>query len=202
MDRGSLLPLTLAASGFFKRAPTPEWRLTRPTLMSFTIRQASPEDAPTLVALILELADYERLSDQARPQEEALAKHLSPQTNPRCEALIAEDADSGQVAGMALYFCNYSTFLTQWGLFLEDLFVRPSFRGCGIGFALIQRLAELAVARGCERLDWNVLDWNDLAIDFYKQLGAEPLEEWTTMRLSGDALMRLGAAPQTPQAPS
>lgn len=164
--------------------------------MSFSIRQATAEDAESLVVLINELADYEHLSHESKPNVAALQKHLAPDAQPRCEALVAEAADTGAIVGMALYFYNYSTFLTRWGIFLEDLFVKPEYRGQGIGFGLLQALAQRAVAKGCKRLDWNVLDWNDLALDFYRQLGAEPMSDWTTMRLSGDALQRLGSSKQ------
>lgn len=160
--------------------------------MSFSLRDATPDDAPALVELIRGLAEYERLLHEANPNIEHLQKHLSPESNPRCEALVAIDKKTGQMVGMALYFYNYSTFLTQWGLFLEDLFVKPSHRGKGIGFALLKRLAALALERDCKRLDWNVLDWNDLAISFYNKIGAKKLSDWRTMRLTGDALVHLG----------
>ena len=161
--------------------------------MSFHIRQATPEDAPHLVKLINALADYEHLSHESNPDVESLAKHLGPNAHPKCEALVAVDASSQDVVGMALYFFNYSTFLTRWGIFLEDLFVMPNERGRGIGFALLKRLAQVAVDHDCERLDWNVLDWNQLAIKFYEQIGAKTLSEWKTMRLSGDALRHLAS---------
>jgi GNAT superfamily N-acetyltransferase len=165
--------------------------------MPFQIRQAVPNDAPHLVSLINALAEYEHLLHASHPDVDALAKHLAPDAQPGCEALLAvvksEDGTSEVIVGMALYFFNYSTFLTKWGIFLEDLFVLPDYRGHGIGFALLKRLAQLAVKKGCRRLDWNVLDWNELAIDFYRQIGAKPLAEWTTMRLSEDALEQLGS---------
>lgn len=181
----------------YKHAPRETRHALRKTLMPVHIRPAQPEDAETLVALIRELADYERLTHEARPDAAALHDHLRPEAQPRCEALLAEDAGTGEAVGFALYFANYSTFLTRWGIYLEDLYVKPSRRGLGIGFALLQRVAEIAVARGCRRLEWSVLDWNELALRFYRQLGAEPMDEWTTMRLSGPALEALGeyAAP-------
>lgn len=164
----------------------------------FHIRTATPDDAPTLVKLINDLAAYEKLSHESHPDVEALAKHLAPNVNPRCEALLAvvdsDDEGSGEIVGMALYFYSYSTFLTKWSVFLEDLFVSPDYRGKGIGFALLRALAGVAVEKGCERLDWNVLNWNKLAIDFYEQLGAVPQSEWTTMRLSGEALIKVSKA--------
>ena len=160
--------------------------------MPFSIRDATPDDAPALVGLVRELADYEELLHEAKPNVEHLQKHLSAENNPRCEALVAIDEETGNIVGMALYFYNYSTFLTQWGLFLEDLFVQPSHRGKGIGFALLKRLAAIALERDCKRLDWNVLDWNELAISFYNKIGAKKLTDWRTMRLTGDALEHLG----------
>lgn len=158
--------------------------------MSLTIREATPADAERLTYLINALAEYEHLRHESNPNAEALAQHLAPDAQPRCHALVAER--DGVVVGMALYFFNYSTFLTRWGIFLEDLFVLPEFRGTGTGFALLKALARVAVSHNCERLDWNVLDWNQLAIDFYEKLGAKPLADWTTMRLAGDALRKMG----------
>jgi len=158
---------------------------------AFKIRPATSEDAPALVDLILGLAEYERLRHEAAPDVEALRRHLAPDASPRCEALIAED-NAGRPVGLALYFYNYSTFLTAWGIFLEDLFVVPECRGQGIGMALLRRLGQRAVEQGCRRLDWNVLDWNEPAIGFYKSLGARPMDDWTTMRLTGEALATLG----------
>jgi len=157
------------------------------------IRPATPADAEMLVTLIRELAEYEKLLDEAEPDAERLAEHLRPDPQPCCEALIAETPD-GEPVGFALYFANYSTFLTRFGLYLEDLYVRPAHRGQGIGFALLKRVARIARDRGCERLDWAVLDWNEPAIDFYRKLGAEPLDEWTTMRLTHDAITALAHA--------
>ena len=161
---------------------------------SFVIRQATPDDASAMVQLILALAAYEKLSHEATPEVDALRKHLSPESNPRCEALVAEDSSSGDIVGMALYYFSYSTFLTRWGLYLEDLFVQPAFRGQGVGFALLKRLAQLAISNDCYRLEWVVLDWNELAINFYEQIGAESMKDWNTMRLSGEALIQLGSS--------
>ncbi len=158
-----------------------------------TIRRATPDDAPTLVQLILELAEYEKPRDEAHPDAEALRRQLAPEAQPRCEALLAETGD-GTAVGFALFFHNYSTFLTNFGLYLEDLFVRPEHRGQGIGFGLLQRVAQMAAERGCQRLDWAVLDWNEPAIAFYEQLGAEPLDDWTTMRLDRAAIESVAAA--------
>lgn len=159
------------------------------------IRPATPADVPTIVALIHELADYEKLAHACHASADALRQHLFPP--PGCpafaEALIAEL--EGHTVGFALYFHNYSTFLTRPGLYLEDLYVQPIHRGKGIGKALLTRIAQLAVQRGCGRVEWSVLDWNAPSIAFYKALGAVPMDEWTTFRLTGDALHRLGQSP-------
>jgi diamine N-acetyltransferase len=152
-----------------------------------TIRKATPDDAETLQDLILELAAYEQLLDEAEPSVDLLREHLSEEALTGCEALIAE-TDSGTAVGFALFFHNYSTFLTNAGLYLEDLFVKPTYRGEGIGVALFRRLAEIAQERGCRRMDWAVLDWNTEAIEFYDDLSAEPLDDWTVMRLDEDAI--------------
>lgn len=157
------------------------------------IRPATPDDAPTLAQLILELAEYEKLLDEAHPDADVLRRQLAADAQPRCEALIAE-SEEGDAVGFALFFHNYSTFLTNFGLYLEDLFVRPAYRGQGLGFALLQRVARIAEQRGCQRLDWAVLDWNTPAIDFYEQLGAQPLDDWTTMRLDRAAIESVASA--------
>jgi diamine N-acetyltransferase len=161
--------------------------------MNWSIRPATPDDAPALVQLILELAEYEKLLDAARPDADALRRHLAPDAQPRCDALLAK-TDDGTPVGFALFFHNYSTFLTNFGLYLEDLYVRPAYRGQGLGFALLQRVAQIAAERGCQRMDWAVLDWNTPAIDFYEQLGAEPLDDWTTMRLDRTAIESVATA--------
>ena len=160
--------------------------------MSFRLRPATPADADTLVRLILALADYERLRHEAHPDAAALRRHLAPDASPRVEAVLAEDAATGDAIGLALFFQNYSTFLTRWGIHLEDLFVVPERRGEGVGFALLKRVAEVAVARGAGRLEWAVLDWNTPAIGFYRRIGAQPMDDWTTMRVTGEALLALG----------
>lgn len=162
--------------------------------MPVTLRFATPDDAPHLVRLIHELAVYEKLEDQAEPDVETLRRHLAPDAQPRCEALLAVDEDTNEAVGFALFFPSYSTFLTRWGVYLEDLYVQPDYRGRGVGFALLRRVAQTAVERDARRLDWAVLDWNEPAIAFYRRLGAEPMDDWTTMRLSGDALQKLGEA--------
>jgi GNAT superfamily N-acetyltransferase len=154
-----------------------------------TIRVASRSDAPLILTLIRELAAYERLAHEVVADEDALAATLfGPQ--PRAEVLIAEAY--GEPAGFVLFFHNYSTFLGRPGIFLEDLFVRPHARGHGVGRALLTRLAAIAIERGCGRLEWSVLDWNESAIGFYRKVGAVALSDWTTYRLTGDALARLG----------
>lgn len=155
-----------------------------------TIREARREDAELMMALVRELAEYERAPDAVKIGAEQLARDGFPEAGGEryFECLIAE-AD-GQPAGMALYFPVYSTWRGRC-LHLEDLFVRPAFRGRGIGKALLTRVAAIAVERGCAKLFWHVLDWNQPAIDFYKSLGAEPLDEWTRMQLVNQALERV-----------
>jgi GNAT superfamily N-acetyltransferase len=155
-----------------------------------TLQPARPEDVPLIVELIRDLADFERLADQVRVDPVRLREHLfGPRPYAECViAWVAADA-----AGFALYFHNYSTFVGRPGIYLEDLFVRPAFRGQGYGEALLRFLARTAVERGCGRLEWSVLDWNQRAIDFYRKLGAVPMDEWTVFRVSDDALARLGA---------
>jgi GNAT superfamily N-acetyltransferase len=157
--------------------------------MSVVIRQAVPSDVPVIADLIRGLARFEKLEDEVTMTEELLAKNLF---GPRAyaETLIAEDG--GSPVGFALFFHNFSTFLAKPGIYLEDLFVVPEQRGHGIGRALLQRLAQIAVERECGRLEWAVLDWNRDAIGFYERLGAKPNSEWTVYRLTGEALTSLG----------
>jgi GNAT superfamily N-acetyltransferase len=154
------------------------------------IRPATVADVASILAFIRELAEYERLTHEAVADEAGLAAQLFGPT-PRAEVLIAEVG--GQPAGFALFFHNFSTFLGKPGLYLEDLFVRPAFRGRGLGKRLMLRLAQIAVARDCGRFEWSVLDWNAPAIAFYRSLGALPMDEWTVQRVSGDALRALAA---------
>ena len=154
------------------------------------IRAATPADVALIADLIRELARYERLEHQVALDEGRLQRHLFGPV-PACGALVAEAG--GEPAGFALFFASYSTFLTEVCLHLEDLFVRPQHRGRGIGLALLRAVAAVAVARGCPRLDWQVLDWNTPAIGFYERLGAKPMNDWTVFRLTGDALYKLGA---------
>jgi GNAT superfamily N-acetyltransferase len=149
------------------------------------IRPATSADAAAIARLIRGLAEYERLTHMVTLDEEQLREHLFGQ-RPYAEVLLAEDA--GRVVGFALFFHNYSTFACNPGIYLEDLFVEPEHRGKGYGKALLRALASLAVERGCGRMDWCVLDWNEPAIRFYRSLGAGPMDEWTTYRLTGEAL--------------
>lgn len=162
--------------------------LNLPPRNAVDIRQATADDVPTILALIRELADFERLLDQVTATEAQLRDALFG-PRPYAEVLIARDG--AEVAGFALFFHNFSTFLAKPGIYLEDLYVRPKYRGNGYGAALLVRLAALAVERGCGRLEWSVLNWNQRAIDFYRSLGAQPLDEWTMYRVTGAALERL-----------
>ena len=152
---------------------------------------ATEQDVPQILAFIKALAEYERLADSVVATEEGLRSTLFG-PRPYAECVIARF--QGEAAGFALFFHNYSTFLGRPGVYLEDLFVNPEFRGKGVGRALLQYLAKVAVDRNCGRLEWSVLDWNSPAIGFYKSLGAEPLEDWTIFRLKGEALSRLAGA--------
>jgi GNAT superfamily N-acetyltransferase len=154
------------------------------------IRSAQPGDAPVLFDLILALAEYEQLSHSVTGNAATLSAHLFGE-RPYAEALLAEWA--GTAVGFALFFPNYSTFLTQPGIYLEDLFVLPDYRGRGIGKGLIHQIARIAVDRGCGRLEWTVLDWNELAIGFYQYLGAVVLPDWRVCRVTGKSLTDLAA---------
>jgi GNAT superfamily N-acetyltransferase len=154
------------------------------------IRPAVRQDAGLILAFIRELAEYEKLSHEAIVDEAGLELQLFGE-HPRAEVLIAEV--DGTSAGFALFFHNFSTFVGKPGLYLEDLFVRPAFRGHGLGKQLMVRLAQIAVERGCGRFEWSVLDWNTPAIDFYRSLGAVGMDDWTVQRVSGDALHALAA---------
>jgi GNAT superfamily N-acetyltransferase len=152
------------------------------------IRPASEADVPLILRFIRELAEYERLLHEVVATEETLRATLFG-PRPAAEVVIAEG--DGEPLGFALFFHNYSTFLAQPGLYLEDLYVRPEARGRGTGRALLAHLARLARERGCGRLEWWVLDWNESAIRFYRSLGARPMNEWTVFRLTGPDLSRL-----------
>ena len=152
------------------------------------IRPATPADVPVIARLIRALAEYERLTHEVILDEDRLQQHLFG-PRPYAEVLLAED--NGQVVGFALFFHNYSTFVGKPGIYLEDLFVEPACRGKGLGKALLQALAKLAIERDCGRLEWAVLDWNEPSIQFYQALGAKPMDEWTGYRLTGEALRGL-----------
>lgn len=162
----------------------------------FSIRRATPDDAPQIHRLILELAEYERLLGEAREgsDPEALRRHLAADASPRVHAFVAEAA-SGGAFGFALCYQHYSTFHTNWGMYLEDLYVQPPHRGSGAGLALMRAVARLARELGAVRMEWQVLDWNEPALAFYRRLGAEGMDEWTTMRLTGEPLARLAHDP-------
>jgi GNAT superfamily N-acetyltransferase len=155
---------------------------------SLQLRSAVRQDVPLILGFIRALAEYEKLSHEVVATEEAIAEHLFGAT-PRAEVLIAEW--EGAPAGFALFFHNFSTFLARPGIYLEDVFVHPEYRGRGIGKALLLELARLARERGCGRFEWAVLDWNEPSIRFYESLGARAMKEWQLMRVTGEALDRL-----------
>ena len=159
--------------------------------VTIRIRPATPNDVPLIRELIEGLAEYEQLRHECVATDDALRDTLFG-VKPFAEVIIAE-AD-GVSAGFALFFHNYSTFLAQSGIYLEDLFVRPAYRGRGVGKALLRVLADIAVTRGSGRLEWSVLDWNADAISFYLKLGARPQDDWTTYRVTGPALTQLASA--------
>ncbi|MCB2096426.1 MAG: N-acetyltransferase family protein [Parvularculaceae bacterium] len=156
--------------------------------MTLNIRKAEREDAALILRFIGELAVYEKLADDVVASVDDIERALFCE-NPKVFALIAEW--EGAPCGFALYFFNFSTFLGRHGVYLEDLFVRETHRGKGIGKALLARLAAIAVENDCGRLEWSVLDWNAPSIAFYKSLGALPMDEWTVYRLTGPALVDL-----------
>src|SRR5437762_13268470 len=157
-------------------------------MINFEIRTMTEGDVPIVLSLIRELANYERAPDAVVTTEAGLREVLfGPQRS--AEVLLA--LEEGEPVGFAVYFFNFSTWLGRPGLYLEDLFVRPSVRGKGYGRALLKRLALIAHERGCGRMEWAVLDWNDPAIEFYKRLGAEPMKEWIVFRLTQEGIARL-----------
>ena len=155
-----------------------------------TIRPATRGDVPVILELIQGLAEYEKLAQECVATDAALDETLFG-ARPQAEVIIA--LADGTPAGFALFFPNYSTFLAKQGLYLEDLFVKPAFRGRGIGKALLVHLARLAVSRRCGRLEWSVLDWNEDAIRFYESLRAKAMDEWTVYRVTGPALEQLAS---------
>ena len=154
------------------------------------IRNATPEDVPLVLHFIKELAVYERLAHEVVANEELIRSTLFGE-KPSAEVIIAEE--DGEPAGFALFFHNYSTFMGRHGLYLEDLFVKPEFRGRGIGKALLAHLAAIAKERNCGRFEWAVLNWNEPAIDFYKSLGAKSVDEWIIFRMTGESLDALAS---------
>lgn len=165
--------------------------------MATTIRPATPADAALILRFIRALAKYEREPDAVEATEDDLLRHGFGES-PYFQCLIAEH--DGTPVGFALFFYDYSTWLGKPGLYLEDVFVDPPFRGLGIGKALLKRLAAIALEKGCARMKWEVLDWNQPAIEFYQGLGAEFQDTWRNVRLSGEPLRRLaGAQSEVPQ---
>ncbi len=160
-------------------------------LSNFTIEYAKVDDVPIILRLIRDLAEYERAPNEVVATEEGLREVLFGE-RPAAEVLIARQSEVP--VGFALFFQNFSTWLGRPGLYLEDLFVRPEDRGKGYGRALLLRLAQIAAERGCGRMEWAVLDWNEPAIEFYRTLGATPMKEWTVFRLTRDEIAKLAAS--------
>ena len=158
------------------------------------LRAAEPRDLTAMVGLIRQLAEFERLTHLLRVTPETLRPHLFGD-KPVAESVVGEV--NGEVVAFALFFTNFSTFLGQPGLYLEDLYVQPAHRGAGIGRALLERLGALAVERGCGRFEWSVLDWNRPAIAFYEKMGATLLPDWRICRVTGDALARFARSTST-----
>ncbi len=152
------------------------------------IEPATEADVPLILRLIKALAEYERLGDQVTATE-AMIRESFFGAAPHAQAVIARVA--GDAVGFAIWFSTYSTFLSKPGIYLEDLFVLPEWRGKGIGRALLRHLARIAVERGCGRIEWSVLNWNETAIRFYRTIGASPMDEWTVYRLTGEAIRRV-----------
>jgi GNAT superfamily N-acetyltransferase len=162
--------------------------------MAIDIASARPEDVPQIHAFVTELAIYEREPDAVLATEQDFHRVLFGES-PRAFAVMCREGQTP--IGFALYFYNFSTWLGRHGLYLEDLYVTPEHRGKGAGKALLQHLARIAVAEGCGRFEWSVLDWNQPAIDFYESMGAKPQSEWIGYRLTGDALNALADSPET-----
>ncbi len=152
------------------------------------IRPASPEDVPAIHALLLELAEFEQITDWVEATEDSTHEALFGE-RPTAEALVAER--EGQIVATAVFFQNYSTFVGRPGLYLEDIYVQPAHRSAGIGQAMLQELANIAEARGCGRMEWTVLDWNQRAIDFYEKQGAEIMKDWRLVRLHREGIAKL-----------
>jgi len=160
---------------------------------SIRIERATERDVPLILELIQGLAVYEKLAHEVTATEAGLRETLFG-ARPAADVIIAYAGETP--AGFALFFPNYSTFLGKPGLYLEDLFVRPEYRGQGLGLALMKRLAQIAVERGCGRFEWSVLDWNEPAIGFYKSLGAKLMDGWSIVRVNGEALTTLAGGPR------
>jgi GNAT superfamily N-acetyltransferase len=157
-------------------------------MSDFEIRSATEADVPIILSLIRELAEYEREPNAVVATEAGLREVLF---GPKRSAEVLLALESGEAVGFAVYFYNFSTWLGRPGLYLEDLFVRPAVRGKGFGRGLLERLAQIAKERGCGRMEWAVLDWNDPAIQFYRKLGASPMNEWTVFRLTAEGIAKL-----------
>ncbi|MDQ1614734.1 MAG: hypothetical protein QOJ60_673 [Actinomycetota bacterium] len=167
--------------------------------LPLVVRHAVPDDVPEILAMIRELADYERSSEFVESSEERLHAALFPE-QPAAFCHIAEQGE--EVVGFAAWYVNFSTWTSKHGIYLEDLYVRPQYRGLGAGKLLLKELAKICVERGYPRLEWWVLDWNEDAIGFYRKLGAESMDDWTVYRISGEALQALGrGAPRAPTLP-
>lgn len=158
---------------------------------ALVIKKACKSDTPLILSFIKQLAEYERMSDDVVATEELLEEVLFG-NSPSAEVVLAYY--NNEPAGFAIYFFNFSTFVGRPGLYLEDLFVKPQLRGKGIGKALLIHLAKIAVEKKCGRFEWSVLDWNEPAINFYKSLGARPMDEWTVFRIDGEKLKSLSEA--------
>jgi GNAT superfamily N-acetyltransferase len=155
------------------------------------IRRATPSDVPEIIAMVRELADYERALDEAIATEEQFQSALFGESPAVFAYVVDDDSHAGTLAGFALYFLNFSTWLGVHGIYLEDLYVRPQFRGQGLGKALLATLAKECVDQGFGRFEWWVLDWNEPALEVYRSIGAVPMEEWTVQRVTGHALRDL-----------
>lgn len=166
---------------------------------SFSLRSPTPADTPNIFQLIQGLAEYEKLAHAVTGSADLLHEHLFGD-RPKAEVILAEV--EGTTVGFALFFYTYSTFLTKPGLYLEDLFVQPEYRGLGIGKALLSKLAQRAVEQDCGRLEWSVLDWNEPAIGFYQRMGADVLPDWRICRVTGDRLVTLAQAPAAAEYPT
>ena len=156
-------------------------------MSQITIRYAQESDIPQILFFIRELASYENMLDDVVATEDLLREWIFEKK--RAEVILAEE--NGEPVGFALFFHNFSTFLGRTGIYLEDLFVKPEHRGKGVGKALLQRLAQITIERGCGRLEWTCLDWNKPSIDFYLSLDATPMDQWTVYRLTGETLLRI-----------